>query len=459
MRLATWNVNSLKARLERVEEWVAQVQPDVLCMQETKLADEAFPAMAFQALGYETAHHGEGRWNGVAIPSRVGLDDVVAGFATPTSRDAEARLIWATCGGVRVGQRLRAQRTRARRRPLPVQAALARAARAVLDDQYAPSSIARHLRRLQHRPRGPGRLRPGRVRRGDPHQRAGARRRWARARGVGARRRVPPAATTTAGSSRGGTTGPATSTRARACASTSSLATAPLAAGSTGELIDRNARKGKGPSDHAPVIVDFDLGTSSSDGRGWRRAGPGSCRVRWTRASSAPEVAKRVARDAARGDGRRGEPRCATGRLDAVDHRPPRRHRRTHRADHRDGRRAAESSPTARRAGRGGTLYEGFAEVANAGGDPHAMFEHSPFIGRANPLSPPILLQEVDGQVARPGRLRLGLRGPARLCARRLRRRGLRRGARCHPVAVGCAGHDRHAHGELPQPDAAAQPT
>ena len=80
VRIATWNVNSLKARLERVEEWLAQVQPDVLCMQETKLADEAFPALAFQALGYETAHHGEGRWNGVAIASRVGLDDVVAGF-------------------------------------------------------------------------------------------------------------------------------------------------------------------------------------------------------------------------------------------------------------------------------------------------------------------------------------------------------------------------------------------
>src|SRR5918997_1469917 len=81
MRIATWNVNSLKIRLPKVEEWLAYAQPDVLCMQETKLADSAFPAMAFSALGYESVHCGEGRWNGVAILSRVGIDDVVAGFS------------------------------------------------------------------------------------------------------------------------------------------------------------------------------------------------------------------------------------------------------------------------------------------------------------------------------------------------------------------------------------------
>src|SRR5256885_14302456 len=81
MRIATWNVNSLKARLPRVEEWVAYAQPDVLCLQETKLADAAFPAMAFNALGYESAHHGNGRWNGVAIVSRVGLEAPIAGVS------------------------------------------------------------------------------------------------------------------------------------------------------------------------------------------------------------------------------------------------------------------------------------------------------------------------------------------------------------------------------------------
>lgn len=102
MRLVTWNVNSLNARQERVEEWLADCRPDVVCLQETKLADAAFPAMAFAALGYEAAHHGEGRWNGVAILSRVGLDDVVMGFADDGDPDAEARLVTATCGGVRV---------------------------------------------------------------------------------------------------------------------------------------------------------------------------------------------------------------------------------------------------------------------------------------------------------------------------------------------------------------------
>ena len=102
MRLVTWNVNSLKMRLEKVEEWLAECEPDIVCLQETKLADTAFPTMAFSALGYESAHHGEGRWNGVAILSRVGIDDVVNGVADDDEPDAEARLITATCGGVRV---------------------------------------------------------------------------------------------------------------------------------------------------------------------------------------------------------------------------------------------------------------------------------------------------------------------------------------------------------------------
>ena len=109
MRLATWNVNSLKARMARVEEWLAYAQPDVCCLQETKLADSAFPTMAFATLGYEVAHSGDGRWNGVAILSRVGLADVTEGFggdaAAVTLADevaAERRLIAATCGGVRV---------------------------------------------------------------------------------------------------------------------------------------------------------------------------------------------------------------------------------------------------------------------------------------------------------------------------------------------------------------------
>ena len=102
MRIATWNVNSLKARRERVDAWLADVQPDVLCLQETKLADEAFPHDHFAGLGYESVHHGQGQWNGVAILSRVGIEDPVYGFGDDAPPDSDARLIWATCGGVRI---------------------------------------------------------------------------------------------------------------------------------------------------------------------------------------------------------------------------------------------------------------------------------------------------------------------------------------------------------------------
>jgi exodeoxyribonuclease-3 len=111
VRLATWNVNSLKVRIARVEEWLDYARPDVLCMQETKMADAAFPSMAFAAHGYEVAHHGDGRWNGVAIASRVGLTDVTEGFgalapeiggAVADSVAAESRLLAATCGGARI---------------------------------------------------------------------------------------------------------------------------------------------------------------------------------------------------------------------------------------------------------------------------------------------------------------------------------------------------------------------
>jgi exodeoxyribonuclease-3 len=100
--IATWNVNSLNARMPRVEEWLAAVQPDVLCLQETKMTDAQFPALEFSGMGYESAHHGQGRWNGVAILSRVGLEDVVYGFDDGREPDPDARVVWATCGGVRV---------------------------------------------------------------------------------------------------------------------------------------------------------------------------------------------------------------------------------------------------------------------------------------------------------------------------------------------------------------------
>ena len=97
MRLATWNVNSLTARMPRVTEWLELQQPDVLCMQETKQADDKFPEEAFAELGYESAHYGDGRWNGVAIVSRVGLEGVTYGFGT--SDDARPYLSGGLLGG------------------------------------------------------------------------------------------------------------------------------------------------------------------------------------------------------------------------------------------------------------------------------------------------------------------------------------------------------------------------
>jgi exodeoxyribonuclease-3 len=103
MRLATWNVNSVLARLPRLVDWLATSSPDVLCLQETKVADDAFPRAEVEALGYEVALYGEGRWNGVAIISRVGLIDVARGFdGEPGFPGAEARAMSATCAGLRV---------------------------------------------------------------------------------------------------------------------------------------------------------------------------------------------------------------------------------------------------------------------------------------------------------------------------------------------------------------------
>ena len=106
MRIATWNVNSLKQRLPRLLPWLDQRRPDVVCLQETKLADAAFAELLGDELstrGYEVAAHGEAAWNGVAILSRVGLEEVVRGLdGAPGFPHPEARAVAATCAGIRV---------------------------------------------------------------------------------------------------------------------------------------------------------------------------------------------------------------------------------------------------------------------------------------------------------------------------------------------------------------------
>ncbi|MBA3309133.1 MAG: exodeoxyribonuclease III [Nocardioidaceae bacterium] len=110
MRIATWNVNSVTARLPRVLGWLATAAPDVVCLQELKCSDEAFPHDEVGELGYEAAVHGVGRWNGVAVLSKVGIRDVRRGLLDEPGYEAEGvllpapeqRAIGVTCGGVRV---------------------------------------------------------------------------------------------------------------------------------------------------------------------------------------------------------------------------------------------------------------------------------------------------------------------------------------------------------------------
>src|ERR1700730_16005314 len=106
VRLATWNVNSVKQRVPRLLPWLDQRQPDVVCLQETKLADDAFTELLGDELdrrGYAVALHGEAQWNGVAILSRAGLDEGVVGVpGAPGFPHPEARALAATCGGIRV---------------------------------------------------------------------------------------------------------------------------------------------------------------------------------------------------------------------------------------------------------------------------------------------------------------------------------------------------------------------
>lgn len=106
MRIATWNVNSIRSRIGRVEDWLRRSDVDVLAIQETKCREDQFPRMGLEALGYEIAHHGLNQWNGVAILSRVGLESIEIGlpdiprWGEPAI--AEARAIGAVCGGVRI---------------------------------------------------------------------------------------------------------------------------------------------------------------------------------------------------------------------------------------------------------------------------------------------------------------------------------------------------------------------
>ena len=256
MRLATWNVNSVTARLPRLLDWLDGTKPDVLCLQEIKVAEAAFPTAEVGELGYQAAVYGTGRWNGVAILSRTELDDVRRGFpGEPGFPEPEARAVSATCQGCRIwsvyvpnGRALDSPHLQYK---LDWLAALRGALAAEADGQplavcgdfnIAPSDDdvwdpAAFTDSTHVTPAERGALRellglgltdiPPRALKGRPFTywdyRAGMFHQ-----GFGMRIDLV-------------------------------LASAPLAAAVTDAYIDREARKGKSPSDHAPVVVDIDL--------------------------------------------------------------------------------------------------------------------------------------------------------------------------------------------------------
>jgi exodeoxyribonuclease-3 len=255
VRLVTWNVNSLKARLERVEDWLATVQPDVVCMQETKLADSAFPAMTFHAMGYETAHFGEGRWNGVAILSKVGLDDVVAGFGDGADEDPEARLLWATCGGVRVANVYVPNGRGLEEDHYQYKLAWLERLRARIADTVDPADPFVICGDFNIAPDDRDVYDPADFI-GATHVSPPEREALGRLLDLGLvdvfRQHYDASGLFSWWDYRAGNFHKGKGMRIDLV-----LATAALAAGSTSVLIDRNARKGKSPSDHAPVDVDL----------------------------------------------------------------------------------------------------------------------------------------------------------------------------------------------------------
>jgi exodeoxyribonuclease III len=257
VRLATWNVNSVKQRMPRLLAWLDQRRPDVVCLQETKLTEEAFDELLGRELadrGYAVAAHGEAAWNGVAILSRVGLDDVIVGLeGGPGFPHPEARAVSATCGGVRVvsvyvpnGREPDSEHYRYKLDWLAsLRAMVAAGPEATVvcgdmniaptdDDVFDPDAYI------------------GQTHVTEPERAALAELATAGLRDV-VRERWPGERVFTYWDYRAGMFHQDLGMRIDLV-----LASEPVAARVEAAWVDRHARKGKGPSDHAPVIVDLD---------------------------------------------------------------------------------------------------------------------------------------------------------------------------------------------------------
>jgi exodeoxyribonuclease III len=273
VRVATWNVNSVGARLPRLNEWLELAQPDVLCLQETKIAGDAFPGERAEELGYEVAANGDGRWNGVAILSRIGLTDLSYGFpgqppyAPPVDEDdpaligkppaVEARALGATCGPLRIWS-LYVPNGRSLDSPhygykLEWLAAL----RTAIEPEVEPGTPFAITGDFNIAPTDKDVWDPAAFV-GSTHVTDAERKALAELRGLGLDDVIPrPMKYDT----------PYTYWDYRAGMFHKNmgmridlfLANPPVATAVRDAYIDRDARKGKGPSDHAPVVIDVDL--------------------------------------------------------------------------------------------------------------------------------------------------------------------------------------------------------
>jgi exodeoxyribonuclease III len=257
MRVATWNVNSVKQRIPRLAPWLDERRPDVVCLQETKLADDAFADAAAGLLaerGYDFAHHGEARWNGVAIASKVGLDDVVRGIdGAPGFPAPEARAIAATCDGVRIHCVYVPNGRTPDSAHYHYKLAWLAALRATLTTGPDDTIVCGDMNIA---PTDADVFDPDAYL-GQTHVTAGEREALAALQSVGlhdvVRERWPDQRVFTYWDYRAGMFHQDLGMRIDLVLATTSVADRVRAA-----WVDRHARKGAGPSDHAPVIVDLD---------------------------------------------------------------------------------------------------------------------------------------------------------------------------------------------------------
>jgi exodeoxyribonuclease-3 len=257
VRIATWNVNSVKQRLPRLLPWLDEREPDVVCLQETKLADDAFAALLGEELaarGYEVAAHGEPSWNGVAILSRVGLEEVEPGLAgAPGFPHPEARAVAATCGGVRVISVYVPNGREPGSAHYEYKLAWLAALREVVAAGPAATVVCGDVNIA---PADADVFDPGAYA-GETHVTAPEREALAQLQALGlrdvVRDRWPGERVFTYWDYRAGMFHRDLGMRIDLV-----LAADPVAERVRAAWVDRKARKGKGPSDHAPVIVDLD---------------------------------------------------------------------------------------------------------------------------------------------------------------------------------------------------------